>query len=254
MGGTVAKYVKAGWTVHLLLATKGEAGKNALRDSTKTGIMKLRGQEVAEAAQTLGIASITYLEYQDGRLSTLTPGDLEDNVFRAMQALTPSVVITFEPNGISNHPDHIKMCYATTYAFQKYAKLQVHGEKLGSRDPRRYLLKEEEEESNEPKLYYACIPESVATYLTKAGVMHSVSFDKPQGGVPDRQITTVIDITRHANQKKNAIECHKTQEEDVERYLSLENHPLLKQEYFILRMYGVDEVFMGNSDRVANRL
>ena len=83
VGGTVAKYVKAGWQTEVLCATS--------------------------------------LGYDPGKLSMLTPGTLEDSIYRAMESGIPDVVITFDPTGISNHPDHSKVSFAATYAFQKYA-------------------------------------------------------------------------------------------------------------------------------------
>lgn len=255
VGGTVAKYAKAGWKIHLLCATRGEAGKSPMYEN-ETDFGGLRVKELEEAAKILGIQSIIHLDCRDGKLSGLTPGELEEQVYKPMKEIAPDVVITFEPNGVTNHPDHIKLCTSTTFAFQKYAKTVVLGDDLGSRDPRRYLLTgdENDETQVEPRLYYGCIPESVSQFLMKQRGIPKVSFGKPWRAVPDKKITTVIDISRTESLKRKAISQHITQEEDIQRYFSVEHNPLLQHEYFILRMSGIHEVFMGNNDRIVNRL
>lgn len=254
IGGTVLKYVKAGWRVDLLCATKGEAGQMGPYDETYN-LAELRAKELAAAASVLGITTVAFLGYIDANLSTLHPGDLEEAVFQKMLELAPDIVITFEPNGISNHPDHMKICLSTTFAFQKYVDVLTKEKTFGNRDPKRYLLRHTEpEETIEPKLYFTCMPDSIAEYLKKQHVVPDESFGKPWTGVADKAITTVIDISKQKNQKIEAIGCHVTQTGDIERFLSLANHPLLKQEYFILRMHGKQEVFMGNNDKVSNRL
>ncbi|MBI5619952.1 hypothetical protein HY950_03250, partial [Candidatus Gottesmanbacteria bacterium] len=47
---------------------------------------------------------------------------------------------------------------------------------------------------------------------------------------------------------------HRSQQADVQRFLSFAANPLARYEYFILRMHGTTEVFMGKNDRVSNRL
>jgi LmbE family N-acetylglucosaminyl deacetylase len=255
VGGTVAKYVHAGWRVDLLCATRGEAGQYGPYDDAPD-LGALREQELKEAAKELGITSVTYLGYGDGKLSMAPTGELEDTLHRHFLDRHPDIVITFETGGISNHPDHMKTSFAATFAFHKYAT-NIFGQKpLGSRDPKRYLLRQEEEEekSIEPKLYYACMPDSTAEYLKKKHVVSEVSFGKPWKGVPDKTVTTVIAFPKFQTKKKNALRKHITQTADVERFLSIPNQPLMQKEYFILRYIGKQEVFMSNTDRISDRL
>ncbi len=259
-GGTVAKYVAAGWTVHLLCATRGEAGSaGPYGELSDDSVGNFRQKELEEAGTILGISSVTFLGYKDGLLSGLTPGDLDDAIYRPMASFSPDVVITFEPNGISNHPDHRKVCLSATFAFQKFARdvALARGDipvRIGQRARTLREADEHETEIPEPRLYYACMPESVATYLKKLKNIPAESFGKPWVGTPDKHITTVIDIKRFTSKKVKALLAHKTQQSDVDRFLSLPSSPLTRQEYFMLRMQGMYEVFMGKSDRVDNRL
>ena len=54
--------------------------------------------------------------------------------------------------------------------------------------------------------------------------------------------------------KKKALKSHVSQENDVNRFLSSGGNPLIHQEYFIFRMHGTKEVFMGKNDRVSSKL
>jgi len=243
-GGTVAKYVKAGWHVDLLSATRGEEGsRGPFIDVPQNKLGDIRQKELQKAGITLGISTITFLGYHDGTLAEQTPGELEDVVYKKMEELIPDTVITMDTTGISNHPDHIKMCFVTTYAFQKYAAWIE--EKLKDQEEAAQIF---------PKLYYACMPESVVEYLLKKKKLPPESFGKPWRGTPDKKITTVINIMKFAAAKRRALASHVSQQEDVKRFLSFRSQPALKHEYFILRMQGTTEVFMGNEDRVSDRL
>ncbi|MFZ5845419.1 MAG: PIG-L deacetylase family protein [Patescibacteria group bacterium] len=236
VGGSAAKYARAGWQVDLLCATRGETGAQPpFEKLAGAALGQIRERELAEAGEILGINSITVLDYQDGTLSRQNPGELEDKIFRRMQELSPAVVVTFDTTGAGNHPDHIKVSYATTFAFQKYAAQSAQQGEL------------------EPKLYYVCLPESVAGYLREQRVIPPESFGKPWKGVPDKLVSTIIDIKRAAALKKRALRSYRTQTADVARFLGFPKNPLLSQEYFVLRQQGPREVFLGKYDRLTNR-
>lgn len=244
IGGTLAKYADLGWQVDLVTATRGEEGQRGpLVQLGRDEVGAVRQKELEKAGTVLGIHSITFLGYRDGTLSEMIPGDIEDKVFKKMMEIIPDVVITADTTGISNHPDHIKLSYATTYAFQKYAKWIE--EQLKNQEPAEQIF---------PKLYYACLPSSIVAFAIKSKTHEPVSFGKPWRGVPDKKVTTVIDISDYSEIKEQALRCHVTQTADVERYLSIPGRPGMKNEYYIFRMHGTTEVFLGKNDHVADSL
>ncbi len=259
-GGTIAKYAERGCLVHLICATRGEAGSfGSYKDLSGEELGDIRQKELETSGTMLGITSVTFLGYKDGVLAGQHSGELEDKIYRQMTVISPDVVITFEPNGISNHPDHSKICLSTTFAFQKYAadmdSLKNGAAKLGQRAKKSFeQVSSEHEQIKEPKLYYACMPESVAAYLKKQKNIPAESFGKSWIGISDKFVTTVIDIDKYRTEKMKALKAHVSQQIDVDRFLSLSTQPLLRQEYFILHMQGIHEVFMGRNDRVAHRL
>jgi LmbE family N-acetylglucosaminyl deacetylase len=244
-GSLIPKYVKAGWQVDLVCATRGEVGTSGpYTDVTPEQLGEIRQKELEKAGTHLGIHSITYLGYMDGSLHSEEPGELEEKIYQKMEELVPDCVITFDTTGLTNHPDHIRICFAATYAFQKYA----------------FFIEEHlkgtpgYEEENAPKLYYVCAPEGVVSYLQKNKVLPKESYGRPWIGTADKFVSVVISTKGFEKKKKEALKMHKTQEEEVQRFLSFARNPLMKQEYFIWRMHGTREVFMGNNDRVASEL
>ena len=264
-GGTIARYAKDGWRITLMTATSGEKGSpGPFPDDSEQAIGERRQEELKKAAHLLGIEEIKFLGLPDSGLKHLTPGTLEDPIYARMLATLPDVVITHDPTGISNHPDHTKVCYAATYAFQKYAahlsELQNPDKQMKGRG--KIWIQAEyarafgdtQNLSKEPKLYYSCLPQRSVDFLLKEKQIPEESFGKPFRGTPDKNVTTVIDIADTQLIKGKALLCHETQAEDVDRFISFVKNPEVKQECFVLRMQGVYEVFMGKNDRVASEL
>jgi LmbE family N-acetylglucosaminyl deacetylase len=130
MGGTIAYYASKGVAVHLLCATRGEAGtvEPQFLKKYKT-IAKLREAELTCAAKALGLASVTYLGYRDSGMAGSVDNRNRSSLFRApvakvaqkvvrhIRRLRPQVVVTFDPVGGYHHPDHIAIHNATVLAF-----------------------------------------------------------------------------------------------------------------------------------------
>lgn len=237
-GGTIAKYVKAGWQVDLVCATHGDVAKPE-DDPRLLKPQDIRKKEIEKAAAELGVTSIIFLDYAEGHVSSEAPGEIEDKLATILVEQKPDVIITMEPNGMSNNPDHIKLSLSSTFAFQQYAGVRHH---------------EKTDIENPPKLYYSCMPESIMTYFVKKGYVAEESFEKPWVGVEDKRVTTIIDIKRFTASKRRAILAHESQTEKVNQYLSIPNNPFSSQEYFILRYIGENEVFMGKNDRISDRI
>lgn len=255
-GGTVAKYAKTGWKIHLVCATNGEQAGDDLGP--------IRQKEVRKAADTLGIKSVTFLGLPDAGLSELTPGTLEDPLFKIMKEKLPDTVITHDTTGITNHPDHIKVCYAVTYAFQEYAEylFAIETKNKSAIHRGKNWIQEEHQRvfgdvavSHEPKLYYVCLPQNILAFFKKVGGLSDLSYDQPWKGTPDKTITTVIDIKQTKSIKIKALKCHLSQKVDVDRFIAVPLlNPFLKQEFFLLRMQGTYEILMGKIDRIDDRL
>jgi len=177
IGGTLALYAQRGVAVHLVCATRGEAGTVGVE--FLHGYDSIADRRIAElqcAADKLGLAGVHLLDYRDSgmpgsadnhHLQALAAAPLEEvtgRIVEQIRRLAPQVVVTFDPIGGYKHPDHIAIHQATLRAFHQagdpshhdgltphqpqklyfqtipktFLRLVVWGMKLIGRDPRRY--------------------------------------------------------------------------------------------------------------------
>ncbi|MCX6054411.1 MAG: PIG-L family deacetylase [Chloroflexi bacterium] len=136
IGGTLAKFSQSGICTILLCATRGEAG---LPGVTREEAGNIRERELREAAKLLGI-EVHFLGYQDGELNKADPFTLLEHVNSWISLVQPQVILTFGPDGVSGHADHVIISQIVTQAYdQCYPKgvlLYIHPSEatfLGSR-------------------------------------------------------------------------------------------------------------------------
>ena len=112
IGGTLAKWTRAGCEIVSVVITSGDSGSN---DPTKDGaykpiLAKLREDEQRAANQVLGVKEAIFLHYPDGELEPTIP--LRKELARLIRIHKPDVVLTGDPDGwfygseYFNHPDH----------------------------------------------------------------------------------------------------------------------------------------------------
>ncbi len=122
VGGTLAKWSKAGCEIVSVVITSGDSGSN---DPTKDGAYKpvlaeLREGEQRAANKVLGVKETIFLHYPDGELVP-TIG-LRKELTKLIRQYKPEVVLTGSPEGwfygsdYINHPDHRAAAEAAAYA------------------------------------------------------------------------------------------------------------------------------------------
>lgn len=117
IGGTLAKAVAEGKQVHLVVATRGEAG---IPDKSAAETAVLREAELRRACAELGVQQLAFLDYFDGELSNIPDSNGAARLLAQMRRAQADVVVTFGPDGISGHPDHLAIHRWTTAAFDQY--------------------------------------------------------------------------------------------------------------------------------------
>ena len=175
-GGTLALLARQGVRVHVLTATRGQAGSCGDPPlCTQEELPALRECELRCACAALDVEPPRLLDYQDGHLPEATHEEIAEHILAAVIEIHPQVLITFGLDGLSGHADHIAIgrCAAEVYA-----------------------------RSNEiAALYTLAVPRSLAEQLEMRQV-HSV---------PDEQIALAVDVTSAWAAKQAAMACHKTQ-------------------------------------------
>lgn len=204
-GGTVAHYARNhDCTIHLLCATRGEAGKTGNPPQCRPEeLADVREKELKEAASVLGIDHVELLGYHDGHLSEVPLQQLSAYIIQYLYRFQPDVVITFPPHGISRHRDHQAIQKATYEAVK-----QVETERF-------------------MKLYYTILPDSMKHELHR-----SVQTD------PDDLIDVRINVEKYHDIVASALEKHRTQNMSVNAVfpgvLEGDHRALRKNNYFHL--------------------
>jgi LmbE family N-acetylglucosaminyl deacetylase len=106
--GTVARLADEGRPAGLVCATRGQAG--ALGDpplATRESIGRVREGELRDACAVLGLTLVALLDYEDRRLGEADPAAVRATLVGHLRRERPRVVVTFDPNGVTGHPDHI---------------------------------------------------------------------------------------------------------------------------------------------------
>lgn len=214
---TLAKYVAEGVRITLISATRGETGEiSDPQLATPETLGEVREEELRCACRAIGIQELRLLGYRDGQMSSYDPQEVEGKVVRAIREVRPQVVLTFGPDGISGHLDHITIGKATTDAFFSAGDEERFSEQIA----------EGLSPHKAEKLYYVAFPRSR---------FRAISVDLP--GTCDDRITTVIDVVPFLEVKKRALACHKTQLPPGNLFAQMSDEEVRKwwgKEYFVL--------------------
>jgi LmbE family N-acetylglucosaminyl deacetylase len=220
-GGILAKSAAEDVETYLVTATRGERGwlgdEQAYPGVEALG--QVREAELRAAAEILGIRSVELLGYLDGELDMADPSEAVAKIVGHLRRIRPDVVVTFGPDGIYGHPDHIAISQLTTAAIVEAASpLSPYAQRL---EPHRVA-----------KLYYmAPSQELLAAYQVVFGelAMHIDGKERRAAAWPDWQITTRIDASNHWRTVWEAVRRHQTQipASHVLERLSEEQHQAL---------------------------
>jgi LmbE family N-acetylglucosaminyl deacetylase len=98
--------------VVLATATRGEGGGSG--DPRELAV--LRERELRDAMSHVGVDDVRFLGYADGSCSTVDAETATGSIAALIEDVQPDVVVTFGPDGITGHPDHIAVSRWTTAA------------------------------------------------------------------------------------------------------------------------------------------
>jgi len=205
VGGTLSRYAAEGCDIYLVTATRGEAGQITEPDlATAANLPYVREQELRCACEIYGIHPPFFLDYVDGQLPIVHQGQAVGKLVRLIRDLRPQVVITFGPDGIYGHYDHIAVHRWATIAVNLASDHDCFPDQLaGVCRPHRVS-----------KVYFRTLPEEQVAVMSDGDKAAAVMMD----GVPfyfvgrrRDEITTSIDVSEHAAAKLDGIRCHATQ-------------------------------------------
>ncbi len=232
IGGILAKYAEEGIKTSLITATLGERGWFGAEEEYPGAyaLGKQREEELLAAAEILDIRYVDFLNYVDGELDQAHPAEIIAKIVGHIRHLRPDVVITFGPDGIYGHPDHIAISQFTTAAVLEaanasssyYQNLPPH---------------------SVSKFYYMVATQGLLdVYQRVFGNLTMEIDDKERQGIawPEWAVTTQIDVEHSWSTVWEAISCHRTQ---FPLYAALENNLAHLSETQRKELYGTQHFY-----------
>jgi len=264
-GGLIARSVAEGRRVDLVVCTGGEEGEvhdPALDpEEARPRMREIRAGELECSVARLrgagpGELNVHRLGFRDSGMmdseankhpDAFWQADLDDATGRlvaVIRAAKPAVMVTYDANGNYGHPDHINAHRVAVAAMQAAAD--------SSRFP------EAGQAFAVAKFYEVAFNRdrwtSVMEEMKERGMKLPWDFDaeadgeaeaKPEGepaeeesfGVPEAEITTLVDVSAWSSAKRAAMECHRTQRQDFGWLLELPDDlasRILSPESFVL--------------------
>ncbi|WP_240942238.1 N-acetyl-1-D-myo-inositol-2-amino-2-deoxy-alpha-D-glucopyranoside deacetylase [Planosporangium thailandense] len=215
-GATMARYAAAGAHVTLVTCTLGEEGEIHVPELTGLAAGaadQLGGYRIAEldaACAALGVTDHRFLggagRFRDSGMMGLPTNDHPRAFWQAdldvaagllldvIREVRPQVLVTYDPNGLYGHPDHIQAHRVAMRAHQLAGDLAP------------------------AKVYWTAVPRSALAAGMEA---FARSSDNPFAGIdnvddlpfgcPDSEIAARIDAEKFAEAKLAAIRVHATQ-------------------------------------------
>lgn len=205
MGGTLALAARGGAEVHVLCLTQGDGGQSADPGlGSRESVAAARVSELEASCRTLGTRPPHVLPYPDGGLDAVDLPEAVGEIVRVIRQVRPGVVVTFGPDGVYGHPDHIALHKLVTPAFRSAGG--------GSRFPDDVFGP-----SFAPsRLLWTAYPRGLfrpqwehMLRSEHAAAMRRINPD--QLGVDPADFHVTVDIREAAREKLAAIACHRTQ-------------------------------------------
>jgi LmbE family N-acetylglucosaminyl deacetylase len=177
-GGTLAHWVDRGAEVHVLVCTNGDKGTSD-PSIVPHELAAVRSQEVADAAESLGLAGHHSLGHPDGEIDN--DAELREQIVRFLRELRPDAVLCPDPTAVFfgedyiNHRDHRVTGFAVLDALSPAA--------------------------------------AIPHYFPSAGPPHRTEVAYLSGTL---EPTVWVDVTTSIDRKVAAVACHRSQVPDPE--------------------------------------
>lgn len=193
--GTLLTETRAGAELHMFTLTSGEAGQNP---DGAPDLGAVRDAEWRTAAKLIGATSMLNLRMRDGRLNNATMQLASSRILQIVRDTVTShstpveaEIITFEPNGLTGHIDHIVATRVASYVF--------------------YRLKDEGLPM--ARIRYYCHSEETAP-------RHQTDWIFADKGHSSHEIDETIDARHLREDIIQVMSAHHSQRGDRERYLA----------------------------------
>lgn len=205
-GGSFALLIERGVAITLICATRGEVGE--ISDpalASAENLAAVRESELRAAMRFVGVDDIRFLDYRDSGMAGTAENDdprafvrqdegmVAGRLLAVIRELRPDAIVTFGPDGVYGHPDHL-MIHRTATAAAILAGGAVDG-------PR-------------PAIYFNAVPRERIQRMAErpSGPFASMTPEEiSRLGTTDEKITTRVDVASMYDRKWQALLAHRTQ-------------------------------------------
>jgi LmbE family N-acetylglucosaminyl deacetylase len=118
--GLMAEASRRGDRVVCVTATKGEAGSQDHDRWPPEQMADIREKELNECLRILGVSEHHWLDYRDGTCDAVPHDEAVARLEPIFSEVQPDSVLTFGPEGLTGHPDHMAVSEWTSDAFGRF--------------------------------------------------------------------------------------------------------------------------------------
>src|SRR5688500_6870106 len=190
--GIARMYADRGADMALVTATRGDAGRaGEPAICSREELPARREAELRDAAKILGIRHVIVLDYLDKHLAEAPTDRIRRELVHAIRAHRPHVAVTFDPDGVNQHPDHVAISRFTIDAI------------TAAGDPRWYP--DTGDVYRVPRLLWT-------TPVLPWDAPKSPDLAKEPG------VDFLIDVSKYRDTKAAALRAHRTQHVSIDRH------------------------------------
>ena len=219
VGGALAAHAARGVEIRLITATLGEEGEIRQNGAaTRETLGSVRRVELARAVRILGLSDHVVLHYRDSGMAGTLPNQhprafvnaaaevVIERLVEEIRRFRPQVVLTFDPDGLYGHPDHIAIHHHATEAFHRAADPTAYPQHL-TNGVGPHAAK---------RLFYSARPRGFRMEWAQTLRSYGIDFPLPDpnrahDGAPPESINLEMDVSAQMELKMGCILSHRTQ-------------------------------------------
>ena len=221
VGGALAAHTRRGVDVRLITTTLGEEGEIRQEGSaTRETLGRIREVELSCAVQALRLNSNDVWGYRDSGMQgwesnrhpkafiNADANAVVERLVLEMRRFRPQVVLSFGPDGLYGHPDHIAISNHATTAFHLATDPSAYPEQMDAGlEPYR-----------PQRLFYSVRPQGFRRQWAEALRGEGIAWPWPSPeqelqGVPENEVHLELDVAGNGDMEAKiaCILCHRTQ-------------------------------------------
>ncbi len=214
--GMLSKYAGEGVRVALVTAARELTAQHAARAHDPALTLHDAHAEQRETLCSCRAAGINRicLDQIAPRSALLQIQVMQERLVRLIREVKPQVLVTYAPDGLADDLDQNWVNQITRDAFQSAGDARAFPQH--ARDGLYAYTPQ--------KLYYAVLPQSIIARWNLHGL----------NGVPDDQVTTVLDVSPYSEMKMRAVFCQRHHSQDFTHWRMANAGMEWKEEHFIL--------------------